>query len=244
MSPDSFLALLSVFVVTASLVLTVSFRDFHVMRYVGVVVVAGLFLAACGGEEPVADPVPISTTSSVRPVATVAPTTVPASTVAVTTTVAPSTTVAKTAAEIEAEIIDAYLAGWDVFFQVAADPEADPAFAEESRQDVALEVTLAFREKLLARGGKIAFPPEGVAVHRPEFIGFEGDVAIVRDCFTDDGYEVNIQTGEISNDEIATGLWFSTLEKFEGYWAVTLTDRIQRWEGVVPTCEGPGSQSS
>lgn len=206
------------------------------MRCIGILVVGGLLMAACGSDEPAAAPAPISTTSSPPPVVTtVGPTTAPPTTIVTTTTVAPSTTAAKTDAEIEAEIIHAYLAGWDDYLSLIADPEADPGFVEETNQGAALELALEARRKRLEDGSRTEFPDNSVREHRTEFLGFEDESALVQDCYTSDSHRVS-SDGQLSNVGVGTGLWVARLEIHEGRWVTTFIDRLKEWEGSVPLC--------
>lgn len=225
-----------------SLAPVATFSNFHVMWYMRLMVVGGLLFVACSSQvddsapastAPVPAVTTVAATTSLAPATTVAPTT----TVAATTTVAPTTTIAeKTDAEIEADIIAAYRAGWDDFYRLVEDPTADPTFVEETNQDIAPESALSGRRTRIDEGSRTVFPDNSVREHRPEFQGFEDGSAIVRDCYTSDSFRIE-SDGTTSHEGVATGLWFSKLELFNGRWTTTLRDRLQRWEGVVPLCD-------
>ncbi len=214
------------------------FRYFHSVARPGVFLAFALLLAGCGGSAAPPDARPAATAEPATTAA--AATTVVPTTAAPTTTAPPATTVAEQSPEdLEAEIIEAYLAGWEVFFQMAADPAADPAFISEARTGRSLERALEVRSELLEDGFVGAFPDNSVYRHQPQLVGITDDgSAVVTDCMIDDSFKLNIATGDVDNAGVDSLLWATTLVETPDGWLMEFNDLQRSWvREEVPDCD-------
>ena len=212
------------------------FSYFHVMRRAASVGVLVLATSACGGSDTSA-PAPASTASVAAPATTASSTTttavpptsaIPATTVAVATTSAP-----KTQAEQEAEIIEAYLQGWDAWIQVLYDPQAPLPESSASRSGSSLELLIEKRDQML-RDGELGRPgTDALLQFQPRVESVSGDIATVRDCIVDDIVLFSSETNEIVDDSISTASWLSRMVRTDGIWTLDFSDRQEVRPGAT-----------
>lgn len=187
------------------------------LHAVPVVVVLG----ACGGSGE--GPTTSRTTAS-------APVT---STTADSTTSTESTTTIAPADEAEQAVLEAYRGYFDAILAANDPPDQfHPALRQHATGEAFQSVFEAAQGNRLA-GRALRLPESSRTEHRAEVVSIEGEQATVRDCAIDDVLVVNIGTGEVVNDEVATQLRTATLVREEGSWKVSFTKLEQRWEGIA-----------
>lgn len=191
----------------------------HLMSHAVLVIVV---LGACSGsgEGP--------TTSDTTATAPVTPTTADR-----TTTSTEATTTTAPANEAEQAVLDAYKGYFDAILAANDPPDQfHPALRQYATGEAFQSVFEAAQGNRLA-GRALRLPESSRTEHRAEIVSIEGEQATVRDCAIDDVLVVNIGTGEVVNDEVATQLRTATLVREEGSWKVSFTKLEQRWEGIA-----------
>lgn len=83
-------------------------------------------------------------------------------------------------------------------------------------------------------GGQAVRLPEGSVSRREvEVVSVGEERASVRDCAVDDAVVVDLDTGEVLDDDIVTRLAMGELVREDGAWRVSFTRVEQTWEGVA-----------
>lgn len=137
------------------------------------------------------------------------------------------------ATEGTAAVLDAYQGYWDAV-DAANDPpdQFHPALKRYATGEAYESVFNAAQTNRLA-GRALRLPEGSVSEHRAEVVSIDGDTAMVRDCAIDDGLVVEIESGEVLDDDVVTRLVTGTLERVDGQWKVSHTRIDQRWDGVA-----------
>ncbi len=131
------------------------------------------------------------------------------------------------------EVLTAYLGYWQAILEANDPPdEFHPALERYATGEAFESVFEAAQTNRLA-GRALLLPEDSVSEHRAEVISIEGDTATVRDCAIDDGLVVDVETGEVVNDDVVTRLATGTLRRVDGQWKVATTRVEQSWEGVA-----------
>lgn len=191
----------------------------HLMRHAVLVMVA---LGACSGSGD--GPTTSGSTATSSVTSTTADTT--ATSTEATTTTAP-------ADAAEQAVLEAYQGYFDAILAANDPPDQfHPALRQFATGEAFQSVFEAAQGNRLA-GRALRLPESSMTEHRAEVISIEGEQAMVRDCAVDDGLVVDIKTGEVFNDEVATQLRTATLVQEEGSWKVSFTKLEQRWEGIA-----------
>lgn len=138
-----------------------------------------------------------------------------------------------TADDESGAVLAAYQGFWDAIL-AANDPpdEQHPALRETATGEAFASVFEGAQTNRLARRA-LRLPPDSVTEHRAEVVAIEGDAATVRDCAIDDGLVVDMDTGDVVNDEVETVLGTAELIREHGQWKVASTHVEQSWEGVA-----------
>jgi hypothetical protein len=194
-------------------------------RLAATLAVAVLLVASCGDDDPPASANgPDDTTTTTEGSSTTSTTDVPPT----------STTSGDEARTDEQAVIDSYLAYWDARFEAntgTPDPQ-DPALAEHAT-GAQLDVVIAETQKNLDEGLAFREREDSADIHRVRVVSIDGDLAIVQECFVDDGLVVRRDTGEVVNDAIATQSVRGELSWVDGRWRVSKAELLQQWEGVA-----------
>ena len=180
-------------------------------------VAAALLAAGCGGSEKpaaVGDVPAPSTTASTAP-----------------------TAITMSRAEIEQEVLDAYLASWEAW-DAATDP-ADPDHPGlgQTNTGPALEAAVDQITAWKASGRVARDPQNSISEHRAEVVSVGDAEAMVRDCSIDDGQVVIAATGEVVNDLVETNLFEASMVVEDGRWKVHSLTVVNTWEGVAECAE-------
>lgn len=135
--------------------------------------------------------------------------------------------------QAEREVLAAYQGYWDAI-DAANDPP-DPFHPDLQRYatGAAYESVFEAAQTNQLAGRALRLPPDSVSEHRAEVVSIEGDTATVRDCVVDDGLVVDIESGEVLDDDVVTRLVTGTLWGVDGRWKVSHTLVEQTWEGVA-----------
>ncbi len=198
------------------------------MRARWVPLIATLLLAAACGS---GDSEPTAATTTAAPTVAPAPTTA----TTVPTTTVPATTT--TAVDEEAAVIAAYLAYWDAFFAVTNPGQPDSPLIDQVATGEAAERLRDVAADRLATNLATRLPEPSVSSHSVSVVAIEGDTAEIRDCLVDDSYKLDLATGEITDDAVATSLLAVRMVRTEQGWKLAFPAvRLQRWDGVS-TCE-------
>jgi hypothetical protein len=132
------------------------------------------------------------------------------------------------------EIIGAYVAYWDarIVANSGVPNPQDPALARYAtgRQ---LEAVIAETQENLDAGRALQPSPDPVNFRRLTVVSVDGDSAVVQECFVDDGQVIELATGRVLNDTVATHSVQADLLRVDGQWRVSAATLIQRWEGVA-----------
>jgi len=154
----------------------------------------------------------------------------------------PSATPSPSADPVAAEAVAAYQAYWEAVHRASMDPAA--ATRDELARHATGEALESVERSVLAlrtAGRAFRRPPETIAQHRVSFVELAGDRAVVRDCYTDDGWVEVVATGERSNEGVGTQLGRGELVQEDGRWKVAYTFVEQGWEGVAGCALEPPS---
>ena len=197
-------------------------------RWVPLTTTLLLLAPACGGGG--GDSTAVPTTAA--PTSTAAP-----ATSSTTTTAPAATTTTTSAADEEAAVIAAYLAYWDTFFTVTNPGQPDSPLIDQVATGAAAQRLRDVAAEREATNTATRLPEPSVASHSVSVMSIEGNAAEVRDCLVDDSYKLNLSTGEITDDAVATSLLaVSMVRTAEGWKLAVPAVRLQRWDGVT-TCE-------
>jgi hypothetical protein len=135
---------------------------------------------------------------------------------------------------VEAEAVAAYQAYWSAVDAASMDPQA--AALEELAQFMTGEALESVQRSALAlrtAGRAFRRPPDSIVEHRVSLVELTGDRAVVRDCYTDDGWLEVLATGERVDEGVGTQLGRGELVREDGAWKVAFTQVEQAWEGVA-----------
>jgi hypothetical protein len=135
--------------------------------------------------------------------------------------------------ETEAEILVAVDGYWDSYFVVNDPPNPDHPDLATYRTGEALEQSKANVQERKDLGQVVRLPDEPEYMHDPRVESVDGDVAVVRDCSVDDSLLVEVGTGQVLNDDVATVLWETHVAREGGEWKVSANYVTQEWEGVA-----------
>jgi len=150
-----------------------------------------------------------------------------------TTTSTEATTTTAPADKAEQAVLKAYQGYFDAILAANDPPDQfHPALRQYATGEAFQSVFEAAQGNRLA-GRALRLPENSRTKHRAEVISIEGEQAAVRDCAIDDVLVVNIETGEVLNDEVATQLRTATLVREESSWKVSFTKLEERWEGIA-----------
>lgn len=204
-----------------------------------VVLVVGAFAVGCGGDDGRTDPGPrtSSTTDAQSPSSRPATSsTSPTSSSTTSTTSAPPVTTGPTGADAaEQEVIDRYLGYWAARLEANSgvpDP-AHPGLAEFAT-GAQLEAAMSEAQSNLEAGLAYRQREDPAAIQRVEVVSIDGDVAVVQECYVDDGLVVRQDTGDVVDDDISThNVRGDLVREHGGPWRVSAVRAIQVWEGVA-----------
>jgi len=133
----------------------------------------------------------------------------------------------------EVAILEAYQGYWDATREANNPPnENHPALRRYATGEAYESVFNAAQTNRLA-GRAVRLPENSISEHHAEVVSVDGDTATVRDCSINDGLVVDVETGEVVNDEVVTRLGTGTLVREDGRWKVATTAVEQTWEGVA-----------
>lgn len=202
-----------------------------------VVLVVGALAVGCGGDDGRNDLAPLTSSSTTDDPSPSRPTETSTSTTPSTpTTSAPPETSGPTGADAaEQEVIDRYLGYWAARLEANSgvpDP-AHPGLAEFATGPQ-LEAAMSEAQSNLEAGLAYRQREDPSAIQRVEVVSIEGDVAVVQECYVDDGLVVRQDTGEVVDDDISTHNVRGDLVREDGGpWRVSAVRAIQVWEGVA-----------
>ncbi len=136
-----------------------------------------------------------------------------------TTTEAPSTTVAP-----EEDVLSAYRAYWDAFFEAGDPPDPDHPLLARHTTGGQLEAV----RKLLEGDAAAGNARRGEVDLAPEITEIEDGTAVVEDCLHDRGYVVNAETGStLAPEDPERQLVRTTLVQTDGRWKVEHTEMLE-----------------
>jgi hypothetical protein len=136
-------------------------------------------------------------------------------------------------------VLAAYQGYWDAILAANDPPDpSHPALRRYATGAAYESVIKATHTNRLARRA-VRLPPNSISTHRAQVVSIQGDTATVRDCAIDDGLVVDMDTGGVVNDVVATQLRTATLLRESGVWKVANTVLEQRWEGVAGCAHEP-----
>lgn len=213
-------------------------RQWWTQRWAAVLVV-GVLAGGCGGGDDRTDPPPSTSnapdgTNSSPQSTTGSTSTTPSSTTS-TTSVPPDTSGPTGADAAEQEVIDRYLGYWAARLEANSgvpDP-AHPGLAEFAT-GAQLEAAMSEAQSNLEAGLAYRQREDPAAIQRVEVVSIEGDVAVVQECYVDDGLVVRQDTGEVVDDDISThNVRGDLVREAGGPWRVSAVRAIQVWEGVA-----------
>ena len=194
-----------------------------------------LFLGACGGSDNAAStnaPAEVTATATIAPTTAPPPTTtLPPTTVAPTTTPPTTQPAEPTDQEIEAEIIAAYLQGWDDYYAVLEDTSLDPSFARATHTVEADEILVSDQQELRDDNRQVQWPENSLRKQTVEVLRLEGSSATIRDCFVNDSFGIR-PNGEIVNSDLETLLWAAEMRLEDEVWKTLSTELIRAELGV------------
>lgn len=133
----------------------------------------------------------------------------------------------------EAAVLDAYLGYWAAILEANDPPDEQHPALERYATGEAFESVFEAAQTNRLAGRALRLPEDSVAEHRAGVTSIEGDTAMVRDCAIDDGLVVDVETGDVVNDEVVTRLATGTLQRVDGRWKVATTSVEQSWQGVA-----------
>lgn len=204
-----------------------------------VVLLVGVLAVGCAGGDDRTDPAPPTSSapegsdSSTRPTTGLTSTT--SSSTTSTTSSPPETSDPTGADSAEQEVIDRYLGYWAARLEANSgvpDP-AHPGLAEFAT-GAQLEAAMSEAQSNLEAGLAYRQREDPAAIQRVEVVSIEGDVAVVQECYVDDGLVVRQDTGEVVDDDISTHNVRGDLVREDGGpWRVSAVRAIQVWEGVA-----------
>lgn len=203
------------------------------------VLLVGVLAVGCGGGDDRTDPVPRTSSapegSDSSPQPTTGSTSTTASSTTSTTSAPPETSGPTGADAAEQEVIDRYLGYWAARLEANSgvpDP-AHPGLAEFAT-GAQLEAAMSEAQSNLEAGLAYRQREDPAAIQRVEVVSIEGDVAVVQECYVDDGLVVRQDTGEVVDDDISTHNVRGDLVREDGGpWRVSAVRAIQVWEGVA-----------
>jgi hypothetical protein len=136
-------------------------------------------------------------------------------------------------------VLAAYQGYWDAILAANDPPDpSHPALRRYATGAAYESVVAAARTNRLARRA-VRLPPNSISTHRAQVVSLQGESATVRDCAIDDGLVVDMDTGKVVNNVVATHLRTASLLRKAGVWKVANTVLEQRWEGVAGCAREP-----
>lgn len=197
-------------------------------RLVASCVVLVLLIGACGDDSDSAEPPEQTSTTDASP------TTSPTSTSTTTTSTSTTTSTTVAPASPEQEVIDRYIGFWDARFAAnSGTPDPDDPALRDFATGQQLEAVITETRRNLDEGLAFRDRDDPAEVRIVNVISIEGDLAVVQECFVDDGLVVRRDTGEVVNDTVATHNVRGELTRVDGSWRVSRAQLVQRWEGVA-----------
>jgi hypothetical protein len=138
---------------------------------------------------------------------------------------------------LRTEVMAAYDAQSDAFFQAAGIPDPDhPALAATHTQPM-LGTTRALIVGLLGDGRIMRLPPDSQYRNEVESVEFppeyDGTVAILTVCTVDDGEIVELATGRVVAGGAGTVESRAAMRLEAGVWKLAEREELARWPGVA-----------
>lgn len=182
-------------------------------RVVALALVAGLAVSACNGDD---DAESASTTSE---------------TTESTTSTSESTTTTDPEAELKAEVEAAYMASWDAFEQIYANPDPANPLIKQTYTGVSLEAVLDEVSRSVLEGEAIRRPddPANLVIEVMRIEPASEEEAVVTACWVD-GYVVYDQTsGAVKNETVSTKTTTAVMRLEDGRWKIAevTNDRVE-----------------
>ncbi len=203
-------------------------------------VVLAALVASCGGGNGSAEPAPETATRAGGSVST-SPQQATDSSTSSTATSSPSSPPpqssppedAPTAAE--QEVIERYRGYWAARFSANSGvPNPDHPDLAEFATGPQLEAVRVETRGNLERGLAYRQREDPAGVQRVQVLSIGGNVAVVQECFVDDGLVVRQGNGEVIDDDVSTHNVRGELVREDGGpWRVSEVRAIQVWEGVA-----------
>jgi len=138
-----------------------------------------------------------------------------------------------TAPSVEAEVEAAYLAYLDMSDRLAREPNPQDSEIDERATGPARDMLVTSLTEMSTDGVHIEFGPS--YSHDVVNIELDGDMAIVTDCFIDEGARVNDATGERLEFPATQALHEVSLSSAGGTWLVQSVTKPPA-SAVEPTC--------
>jgi hypothetical protein len=192
-----------------------------------VIVIAALAAFGCDGssDQPTASPSePVSAAGSTTDSVDESSPTPPAP------TASPSERATDPVAEA---VLDAYQGYWDAILAANDPPDENHPGLKRYATGAAYESVFNAAQTNRLAGRALRLPTNSVSGHRVEVVSIDGDTARVRDCTVNDGLVVDVDTGDVVNDEVVTRLATGRLRRVDGLRKVATTTVEQTWEGVA-----------
>lgn len=131
----------------------------------------------------------------------------------------------------EQEVIDAYLAFWEMAVRLGQDPDPDDPEIQQRASGEALG-NLVDGLTTLRAAKQVTQTGESYA-HEVLSVEIDGDTALLEDCAVDDSQLVDAATGEPVRGDTVTELVQVTLIDRDDNWLVDGSERIDAWSGVA-----------
>lgn len=132
-------------------------------------------------------------------------------------------------------MIDRYLGFWRVRHE-ANSGIPDPAHPGLAEYATGAQLAKTVEETQTNLDNGVAYQPaeDPAGIQRVEVVSIDGDLAVVQECYVDDGVVIQRDTGEVLNDEVSTHNVRGELVREDGGpWRVSEVRAIQVWEGVA-----------
>lgn len=142
----------------------------------------------------------------------------------------PSPTAPDPAAE---EVLAAYRGYWDAFLEANDPPDETSPTLQTYATGEAYEAVFDATQTNRLGGQAVRLPEGSVSRREVEVVSLEADRASVRDCAVDDAVVVDLDSGEVLDDDVVTRLATGELVREGGGWKVSFTRVEQTWEGAA-----------
>lgn len=131
------------------------------------------------------------------------------------------------------EVLAAYRGYWDAFLEANDPPDETSLALQTYATGEAYEAVFDATQTNRLGGRAVRLPEGSVSRREVEVVSLEGDGASVRDCAVDDAVVVDLDSGEVLDDDVVTRLATGELVREAGGWKVSFTRVEQTWEGVA-----------